>query len=284
MAMTLHYGNEESLGGKTIAAGLLGSMLMAGTKDMDRQVLQERMDALGVSISSGGGGGRGRGGRGGGGGGGRAGQLSFSVDAKRESLVQGIYLLGEVLREPAFPAEEFEQMRARTINRMKSMETDPGALAGDKLGRALSPYPASDPRFVPTTAEAIAEMEKLTLDQVVGIYKDQLSNSVGEISIVGDFDPDEALTAVREILKDWKSNVPYRSIDREAIQNLSGSKENIITPDKANAVFLAGLAFKMNESDEACTALEIGNFILGGGTCHRDSVIVFAKRKDCLMV
>ncbi len=60
---------------------------------MDRQVLQERMDALGVSISSGGGGGRGRGGRGGGGGGGRAGQLSFSVDAKRESLVQGIYLL-----------------------------------------------------------------------------------------------------------------------------------------------------------------------------------------------
>ncbi len=266
MAMALHYGNEESLSGKTTAAGILGAMLMAGTKTMDRQVLQERMDAMGVSISSGAGGGRGRGGRGGGGGGGRAGTLSFSIDAKRESLVQGIYLLGDILRDPAFPESEFEQMKLRTVNRMTSMQTDPAALASDKLGRALSQYPPSDPRFVPTTAESIQMMESLTLDQVIGIYKDQLSTSVGEISIVGDFDADEAFTAIKEILKNWKSNVPYRSIDREAIQNVSGSKENIVTPDKANAVFLAGLSFAMNENDAPSTALQIGNFILGGGT------------------
>ncbi len=265
-AMTLHYGNEESLGGKTVAAGILGSMLMSGTKSMDRQQLQERMDALDVSISSGGGGGRGRGGRGGGGGGGSAGQLSFSIDAKRESLVQGIYLLGEVLREPAFPESEFEQMKLRTVSRMTSMQTDPAALASDKLGRALSPYPSSDPRFVPTTAEGIELLENLTLDQVIGIYKEQLSSSVGEVSIVGDFDPEEAVTALKEILKDWKSEVPFRSIDRESLQNVTGSKENIITPDKANAVFLAGLTFAMNETDEPTTALQIGNFILGGGT------------------
>ena len=264
MAVTLHYGNEESLGGKTTAAGILGAMLMAGTKTMDRQVLQERMDALGVSISSGGGG-RGRGGRGAGASGG-PGSLSFSIDAKRESLVQGIYLLGDILRDPAFPESEFEQMKLRTVSRMTSMQTDPAALASDKLGRALSPYPASDPRFVPTTAESIEMMEKLTLDQVIGIYKDQLSTSVGEVSIVGDFDSDEAVTAIKEILKSWKSDVPYRSIDREALQNATGSKENIATPDKANAVFLAGLNFAMNEDDDPSTALQIGNFILGGGT------------------
>lgn len=266
MAMTLHYGNEESLGGKTVAAGILSSMLMAGTKTMDRQVLQERMDAMGVSISSGGGGGRGRGGRGGGGGGGRAGQLSFSIDAKRDNLVKGIYLLGDILRDPAFPKDEFEQMKLRTVNRMTSMQDDPAALASDKLGRALSPYPSSDPRFVPTTSESIEMMEQLTLEQVIGIYKEQLSASVGEVSIVGDFDPDEAVTAIKEILKDWKSDVPFRSIDREALQNVTGSKENIVTPDKANAVFLAGLTFAMAETDEAATALQIGNFILGGGT------------------
>jgi zinc protease len=266
MALTLHYGNEESLSGKTTAAGILGAMLMAGTKTMDRQVLQERMDAMGVSISAGGGGGRGRGGRGGGGGGGRAGALSFSIDAKRESLVQGIYLLGDILRDPGFPESEFEQMKLRTVNRMQSMQSDPTALASDKLGRALSPYPASDPRFVPTTAESIQMIETLTLDQVIGIYKDQLSTAVGEVSIVGDFDSAEAVTAIKEILKNWKSEIPYRSIDREAIQNLAGSKENIITPDKANAVFLAGLSFAMNEKDDPSTALQIGNFILGGGT------------------
>lgn len=64
----------------------------------------------------------------------------------------------------------------------------------------------------------------------------------------------------------WKSDVPYRSIKREALQSASGSKENIITPDKANAVFLAGRSFAMNENDAPSTALQIGNFILGGGT------------------
>jgi len=265
MAMTLHYGNEEWLGGKTVAAGILGPMLMAGTKTMDRQVLQERMDAMGVSISSGGGGGRGRCSRGGGGGS-RAGQLSFSIDAKRENLVKGIYLPGDVLRDPAFPEDEFEQMKLRTVSRMTSMQTDPAALAGDKLGRAISPYPSSDPRFVPATAESIEMVEQLTLEQVIGIYKEQLSTSIGEISIVGDFDPDEAVTAIKEILKDWKSDVPFRSIDREALQNVTGSKENIVTPEKANAVFLAGLTFAMTETDEPATALQIGNFILGGGT------------------
>ncbi len=75
-------------------------------------------------------------------------------------------------------------------------------------------------------------MEKLSLEQVVSNLQATTIDLVGEVSIVGDFDPTEAMTAVKEILKDWKSDVPYRSIDREAISNLTGSKENIITPDK----------------------------------------------------
>ncbi len=265
MAMTLRYGNEESLAGRTTAAGMLGSMLMAGTKTMNRQMLQEKLDALGVSLNAGMGGGGRRGGRGGGGGGG-VGSLSFSLDAKRESLVQGIKILGEILRDPAFPQDEFDQMKLRTVTRMSSMLTEPDTQAGDKLSRALSKYPPSDPRFVPTTPERIKELESLTLERVIEIYRDQLSAAVGEISIVGDFDPDAAVEAIKDVLKDWKSNVPYRPIDRESLQNSVGSKENLITPDKANAVFLAGLTFSMNEKDPESVALEIGNFILGGGT------------------
>jgi zinc protease len=265
MVMTLRYGNEESLAGHMTASRILGAMLMSGTKTMNRQVLQERLDAIGVRLFPGSmAGGRGRGGRGGGGGG--VGQLSFSMDAKNDSLVQGIQLLGEILRDPGFPQDEFDQMKLRAITGLSNSLTEPDALAGDKLGRALSQYPPSDPRFVPTTAENIKEMESLTLDQVIAIYKNQLSSSVGEISIVGDFDPDQAVTAIKEILKDWKSPVPYRTVEREALQNLAGSKENIVTPDKANAVFLAGLTFPMNDEDPESTALQIGNFILGGGT------------------
>ena len=115
LVLTLHYGNEESLKGQTTAAGMLPGLMMAGTKKHDRQALREELDSLGIRIATGGGGGGrgGRGGRGGGGAGGAAGQLTFSVEAKRDTLPQALELLGEILREPAFPAEEFETSKLR---------------------------------------------------------------------------------------------------------------------------------------------------------------------------
>ncbi len=48
--------------------------------------------------------------------------------------------------------------------------------------------------------------------------------------------------------------------------DIAGSKEEILTPDKANAVYMAGLTFAMNEDDPDFAALRIGNFMLGGST------------------
>jgi len=266
MTVSLRYGNEDSLAGKNTAAGLLSGMLMAGTSKLDRQALQEKMDAIGVQISAGAGGGGGRRGGRGGGGGGRVGQLAFSIDAKRESLAQGIELLGQILRDPAFPKEEFEQMKLRTLSRMQEMKSDPNALAGDKMGKALSDYPAGDVRYVPSMAESMAELQKVTVEDVASIYKQQLSSGVAEIAIVGDFEQEPTISAIQSALKNWKSDISYRSIERDARKGMVGSKEDIVTPDKANAVFMAGLSLPMNEEDSDSMALEIGNFILGGGT------------------
>ena len=265
-SMTLHYGNEESLKGMNTAASMLPMLMMSGTKKMDRQALQEKMDALGVQISAGGGGGRGRGGRGGGGGGGSAGQLSLSVTAKRDSLVPGIELLGEILRSPAFGSDDFEQMKLRSTSGMTEMLNDPAALAGNQLARSLSLYSKGDVRYVPTTKESIEDVKNVSLDQVVDIYSKQLSSATVEIGIVGDFEPQAVVPAIEKILNNWKSDTKYQSIERTAKTDVAGSKDNIVTPDKANAVFLAGLSFQMNDESPDSIALQIGNFILGGGT------------------
>ncbi len=265
LTMTLHYGNEESLKGQAGAAGMLPAMLMAGTKKNDRQALQQKMDALGVRVGTGGGGGR-RGGRGGGGGRGGAGMLSFSIDAKRDSLPQAIEIMAEILREPAFPVDEFEQMKNRSMAMMSQSVTDPAMLAGNFLSRALSAYEKGDIRYAQTPAETIEEMKSVQLDQIKAIYEKQLSSATGEIAIVGDFDPDAALESLRVALKDWKTEVPYKQIVREVNKMATGGTETIVTPDKANATFLAGLSFAMNDDSDEVVALQIGNLILGGGT------------------
>ncbi len=269
MVLTLHYGNEESLKGQTTAAGMLPGLMMAGTKKHDRQALREEMDAQGIRISAGGagGGGRGgRGGRGGGAGGGTPGQLSFSVEAKRSTLPTAIKLLGEILREPAFPPEEFEAMKRRSRLASEATRTEPQALAANRLARALSPYSPSDIRYVPTAEESARRLAEVTLAQVIALYEKQVGATQGELAIVGDFDPESTLAQVREILKDWKSDVPVRRIERAAPASHAALKDNILTPDKENAVFLAGLSFPMKENDPEFAALRLGNFMFGGGT------------------
>jgi zinc protease len=266
LVLTLHYGNEESLKGLNTAAGMLPGLMMAGTKKHNRQALREELESLGIRIGTGGGGGRGRGGRGGGGGPGTAGQLTFSVEAKRDTLPQALGLLREILREPAFPVEEFETAKRRMASGLSSNRTEPSALARNKLNRALSPYLNDDVRYVPTLEETLDRANHVTLDQIKSLYETQIGGSHAELGVVGDFDPDSTLNLVKEALAGWESKVPFQRIERKVADNGTGMKEDIITPDKSNAEYLAGLSFPVSDSDPDYPALRIGNFIFGGST------------------
>jgi zinc protease len=267
LVLTLHYGNQESLKDLTTAAGMLPGLMMAGTKKHDRQSLREELDALGIRIGTGGGGGGGRrGGRGGGGGGGAVGQLTFSVEAKRDTLPQALKLLGEILREPAFPADEFETSKRRMATGLASGRTEPSALARNKLSRALSAYAKGDVRYVPTLDETIARAEHVSLEQIKTLYETQIGGSHAELGVVGDFDPETTLRLVKELLAGWESKVPYERIDHKVPESATGLKEDIVTPDKSNAEYLAGLSFALADSDPDYPALRIANFIFGGST------------------
>jgi zinc protease len=157
-------------------------------------------------------------------------------------------------------------MKRRSLAFSAAQRGEPASMAANRLDRALSPYAPGDVRYVPTAEESAKRLEALTLEQVTSLYEKQLGATVGEVGIVGDFDADKTLSQLGTILKDWKSTVPVRRIERSAPTKLIGSKDNILTPDKANAVFLAGLAFPLQESDPEYAALKLGNFILGGGS------------------
>jgi zinc protease len=266
LVLTLHYGNEDSLKGQTTAAQILPQLMLAGTKKHDRQALREELDRLGIRITSGRGGFGGRGGRRGGAGLPTLGQLTFSVEAKRSTLPTALQLLGEILREPAFPESEFQTFRRRLLAMSAMMRTEPTTLAANRLSRALASYGPDDVRYVPTPEENAKRLEAVTREQVMALYAKQLGATQGELAIVGDFDPEPTLAQVREILKDWKSDVPVRRIPEMAPNNLTGSKADILTPDKANAIFVAGEAFPLKETDPEFAALRLGNFIFGGGT------------------
>jgi len=86
---------------------------------------------------------------------------------------------------------------------------------------------------------------------------------VGELAIVGDFDPEAAKAGFGKVVAGWKAGVPYERIDRKYFPLAKGSCEVIQTPDKQNAMYIAGLAFPMSDADPEYPALVVGNYLLG---------------------
>jgi zinc protease len=192
--------------------------------------------------------------------------LTFSIQAKKETLPAVIDILGQVLREPLLPSEDFDVLKNERLAMLESMRTEPGMLAPRELQRELNTYSKDDVRYVATVEESIERMKQAQYDQVKQLYKQYLGSQAGELTIVGDFDTNACLPVLERALKGWRADKPYTRIAMPLTTEAKGGEHEIRTPDKANATYTAGLMFPMRDDDPAYPALVMGNYILGAGT------------------
>ena len=157
-------------------------------------------------------------------------------------------------------------MKSRSSMMMKRFMGEPQMLASNELSRTLSGYADDDIRYVPTPKESLDLIDQLSIDDLKDVYQSQLSSASGEVAIIGEFDEAPVLQSLAGILNGWNSETEYQPIEREVKSERKGKRIEIVTPDKANATFTAGLAFPMTESDVENEALTLGNYILGGST------------------
>jgi len=246
--LNIRFGNEDSLYGMAFAAEALGDLLPRGTSKHTRQQITDEFDKLGARVSFSA----------------SSGLLGVTIKAKRENLPATLKLVAEILRDAALPESEFALLKSEKLEQLNTQKTDPIQLAVRALQRKLNPYPKENIRYVPTIDESIERVKATTLDKVKDLYAKQLAPQAGELVAVGDFDQAGLTEAFAGILAGWKSAVPYKRIDRPAKTVEAGSTEVINTPDKANAVYFAGLMVPMTDSDPDYAAIQVGNYLLGG--------------------
>src|SRR5262249_14979966 len=160
------------------------------------------------------------------------GEAVFTIQARRSNLPAVLALLAQILREPTFPAEEFDVLKREIRDGLEKSLTEPSALAFREIQRRLNPYPPEDVRYVPTVEGSITRLQKVTVEEVREVYAQQFG-ALGELAVVGDFDPEATRKQVQELFGDWKAAVPYRRIERPAKTDVSGGRQEIVTPDKA---------------------------------------------------
>jgi zinc protease len=269
----LRFGDGTTLVGKNGAAQFAGSLINSGTRSKARQQLADEMQKLNARIVVTGGGG-GFGGRGGGGRGGSTGGGVFSasanISAPAGNFTAALRLAVEMLKEPAYPADEFDRVLSQRVKALENPPTEPTQLATETLTRHLSPWVKGDALYNATREEQLAEMKKVALDDVKKFHDQFYGANYGVFAVVGPVDQAAVQKAAAELLGNWNTSMAYKPM-AAGYKKVASINQKIETPDKANAQFEAGVRFQMSEDDPDYPAMLLAGYMFGGPITSRVS-------------
>lgn len=247
--MTLRFGDEKTLVGKSTAGELAAQMLMRGSKKYSRQQIKDELDKLNARVSIFGG----------------SSSASINIETKRENLNAVIALVADVLKNPVFPQDEFEQLKNENLTGIENQLSEPTAKAFERYSKVMNPYAKNDVRYNMTMEEEIQDLKNIKLEEVKAFHKQFYGlSSAATVSVVGDFDVNSFKQTVEKEFTGWNSSVKYQRISYP-LTTYKPVNESIQTDDKANGFFIAGMNMPVNDQHPDYAALMLGNYILGGG-------------------
>jgi zinc protease len=238
--LDLHFGDEKNMFGKGAVPALTGSMLMRGTSKYSRIALADAFDRLRISGNP------------------------NRFETTRANLADALRLVAHVLKEPAFPEAEFEQLRQQTLVSIESSRSEPQSLASRALAEHFNIYPHGDPRAETTIEEDIADTRAATLDQLKAFHREFYGAAPAEMAIVGDFDADAIVPLIDELFGHWVAPAHVAPILRRH-EDVAPIRKVLDTPDKENGFYTARMNLDLSIEDADFPALMLANYVFGEG-------------------
>ena len=248
LSMMFQYGNLDKLMNKGMVGNATAAMLTRGAAGMSRQEIQDEFDKLKARVSISGGS-----------------TLVFaSISTTKENLAAVMTLVEKIMKQPEFDAKEFEQYKSTMKVDIEQNLQDPQQLAFNQYGRLMSPYPKGHPMHSPSFETMLENLENLTLDDLKAFHKEFYTDDNLLVSVVGDFDKAEIKKVLEQNFTSWSSKVEYQRL-ANPYQEIEAQNIVFDTPDKENATFVAALMLPVGQTHPDAPALELGNYIFGGG-------------------
>jgi zinc protease len=233
------FDSDEKLG----LADFTAAALMRGTPQRNFQQIYDALESVGASLGFGGG----------------THSNAFSGRALSEDLPLLLALLAEVLRQPVFPLDQVERLRAQLLTGLAIRAQDTGEMASltfDQIVYAGHPYSRPDDGY-PETVQAIGR------DDLVDFHRRYYGPRGMVLSLVGGIDPARAVEEVAQALGDWQN--PSQP-DIPALPSwipLQGTEtRRVAIPGKSQADMILGTAGPQRSAPDFLSA-SLGNNILG---------------------
>jgi zinc protease len=147
---------------------------------------------------------------------------------------------------------------------IEQQRSEPQAIAVLEVNRITSPYAANDFRRTLGFDEQAAAVKAVTAADLRKFHADFYGAGKATAAVVGDFDESMVRAALGGIVAGWTARQPYeRAVS--PFFDVPAVIRKINTPDKANAVMIAGLNLPLRDDNADYPALVMANYMLGGG-------------------
>ncbi len=242
-------GTVKDLMNKGRVASYTARMLNKGTQNKSRQDIEDKLSELKSSVSFSGSNGR-----------------TFAyVNSTKEHLMETLALMAEMLKSPAFSAEELEKLKTQDIANIERNKTEPTFLAQNRLGEINQHYEKGHPLYNMSLEEQLEAINNVTVEDLQAYYNDfyGISNNASLVAI-GNIDEQALKAFFEQEFGDFKSDLPFTEIADPYTSN-KAVNEKIMTPDKKNAFTLGFLNFECSQYDKDYAALQVAGSIFGGG-------------------
>ncbi len=251
ISFSIRNGDEKTLTNKGVIPSFTAQLLNKGTTSKTRQQIEDELSRLKSSIYIGA----------------RNGNVYVTVVSTEENLIATMQLMADMLKNPSFDASELEKLKTEELAAIEVNKSEPQFLATNRLSEINNPHPKGHPLYKMTIDELEAAIKAVTIADIKAFYNDFYGLGKSIIVGIGNLKSDELKNFMEKEFNTFESKHPYSKIASPFSESKSIT-EDIITPDKQNAMTFGGLNIKVSEYSEDYAALTIAATILGGGVLN----------------
>ena len=250
--LTLHFGDAASLSGQSEVAAAVAELIDKGSKTLTREQIEDRLDKLktqlAVSAS--------------------AGRVTLTLASRREHLPAAIALIGDLLRNPLFPADALLERTRQSLTGIEQRRKEPNVVAQNAVARLVNTYPRGDVRYARTFEEMVEDVNAVSVDRLRAFHARFYGATNAEFAAVGDMDEAAVKAALQAAFADWKSPRAFARVPQPLVP-VRPERLLLLTPDKQNAYMLVRLGVPLTDTDADYPAFTLANHIFGSGGSSR---------------
>jgi zinc protease len=242
VVVTIQSGLAVDPADKAGLAQFVADAVQEGTTTRDSRKIREEIFAMGASLSA------------------AAGQdtSSFTIRGLADTMPEMMTLLSDIVRNPTFPQQEIDLLKANTAQGLQAQLASPQYLANRSFRQTLfGPHPYA--RIGPT----LETVKNIDRPSILEYHKTYYRPNNAFVVVTGDLAPDAAFAAVEKAFGAWTRGTvpPPPAVPQPSLQ---GRKVVFVQrPNSVQSSISVG-NFTIRRSDPRWVVMNVANQIYGG--------------------